>query len=96
MPMHALLVLIIALAASSPTTRSATVTVRAASEVAGRTFTLGEIADIRSADAALARRLAAVEVGASPLPGLSRPVGSADILVRLRQRKIDPDRKSVV
>ncbi|MCC6729073.1 MAG: flagellar basal body P-ring formation protein FlgA [Chthonomonadales bacterium] len=90
MPMHALLVLIIALAASSPTTRSATVTVRAASEVAGRTFTLGEIADIRSADAALARRLAAVEVGASPLPGLSRPVGSADILVRLRQRKIDP------
>lgn len=73
-----------------------TVTVRAASDVPGRTFTLGEIAEITGADKALATQVAAVEIGTSPLPGLSRPLYPGDILTRLRLHRIDPKRLNLV
>jgi len=69
-----------------------TVTVREVADVAGRVFTLGEIAEVAGADRNLAAQVAAVEVGTSPLPGLSRPLSPADILARLRFHRIDPKR----
>src|SRR5438309_109855 len=66
---------------SAPKTseKPASVTVRPNCEVTGPTFTLGEIAEIRSEDAALAAQLAGIEIGASPLPGLSRLINPGDI-----------------
>ncbi len=64
-----------------------TVTVRAEAQVAGKTFTLGEIADLKGGDLALRQRLAAVEVGAAPLPGLSRQILPGDVIVHLRAAK---------
>ena len=61
-----------------------TVTPRSSSEVAGGVFTLGEIADFSGKDAALIQKLRAVEVGTSPLPGLSRSLSPGDIVVKLR------------
>jgi flagella basal body P-ring formation protein FlgA len=61
-----------------------TVTVRAASAVVGRTFTLGEIADIKGGDAGLRLRLAGVEIGASPIPGFSRQILPGDVIIHLR------------
>jgi flagella basal body P-ring formation protein FlgA len=71
---------------------SVAVVVRATPQVSGGTFRLGEIADIAGGDPALGRQLADVEVGTSPLPGLTRPLFPSDITVRLRQRGIDPKR----
>ena len=65
------------------------VLVRATSEVSGKTFTLGEIAEITGGDKALRAKLALVEVGTSPLPGLSRIVLSGDVLVHLRAAHLD-------
>jgi flagella basal body P-ring formation protein FlgA len=67
-----------------------TVTVRAMSEVSGETFALGQIAEVTGTDRTLKERVAAVEVGASPLPGLTRPLRYGDILIRLRAGRIDP------
>jgi len=50
---------------------------------------LGDIAVIK-ADVITAARLKAVEVGPSPLPGKTRPVGADYVRIRLRQAKIDP------
>src|SRR5690348_9363314 len=55
------------------------VVVRPVSEVANRLFTLGEIADITGQDKALQEQLAAVEIGAAPFPGMSRPLLPGDI-----------------
>lgn len=88
--------LIFCLAAQAKNAPSVTVTVRATSEVAGRVFTLGEIAEINGSDAALVKQLAAVEVGTSPLPGLSRPLAPRDILARLRYSHIDMKRIALV
>jgi flagella basal body P-ring formation protein FlgA len=71
------------------------VTARPNCEVSGPVFTLGEIADIQGEDAALTAQLAAVEVGASPLPGLSRIINPGDITVRLRQHHLDIPRVEV-
>jgi flagella basal body P-ring formation protein FlgA len=43
-----------------------------------------------SADALSGAHLKAVEVGPSPLPGRSRPVGLDYVRIRLRQAKVDP------
>lgn len=72
-----------------PARKPVAVTVRPNSEVKDASFTLGEIADIAGDDKALAAQLAAIEVGASPLPGLSRIINPGDVTVRLRQHHLD-------
>lgn len=69
---------------------AAVVTVRATSEVSGSVFRLAEIAEITASDPAQAARLGAVEVGAAPLPGLSRGLFAGDIMTRLRAARVDP------
>ncbi len=61
-----------------------TITVRANAEVNGAHFTLGEIAEFDGKDKALLETLSKVEIGASPLPGMSRPLFPGDITVHLR------------
>jgi len=61
-----------------------TVMVKPNAEVPQRTFRLGEIADISGGDRSLVAQFAAVEIGNSPLPGLSRIIYSGDIVVHLR------------
>ena len=65
------------------------VTSRLISEVSGSAFTLGEIADFSGKDAALIKRLRAVEVGTSPLPGSSRSLSPGDIVVKLRAAHLE-------
>jgi len=65
------------------------VVVKATADVPGRTFTLGEIADITGADKALTAQVSSTEVGTSPLPGLNRGITSFDIITRLRFNRID-------
>jgi flagella basal body P-ring formation protein FlgA len=73
-----------------------TITMRADSEVVRGTFTLGEIADIAGADKALVAQLAAIEIGTSPLPGLSRLLYPGDITVRLRANHLESKRVQVL
>jgi flagella basal body P-ring formation protein FlgA len=73
-----------------------TVKVREASDVPNAEFTLGDIAEVTGTDPALVAQVTAVKLGMSPLPGLSRPLISGDITVRLRYNKIDPTRVAVV
>ncbi|MGC8668626.1 MAG: flagellar basal body P-ring formation chaperone FlgA [Chthonomonadales bacterium] len=58
--------------------------------VSGSVFTLGEIARVTGSNAQLVARISAVEVGASPLPGLTRLLFPADVQTRLRYNGIDP------
>lgn len=58
--------------------------------VSGAVFTLGEIARVTGSDPSTAARVSAVEVGASPLPGLTRLLFVGDVLTRLRYNGIDP------
>ena len=85
-----LLYLVLAMGPAPSGQPAAVVTVRAISEVAGPAIRLAEIAEIAAADSALVARLGAVEVGAAPLPGLSRPLFQGDILTRLRAARFDP------
>jgi flagella basal body P-ring formation protein FlgA len=71
------------------------VSVRAVSEVSGRTFTLGEVADITGDDKTLSAQIAAVELGTSPLVGLARGLTLGDIVVRLRMHRVDMKRVKV-
>jgi flagella basal body P-ring formation protein FlgA len=71
------------------------VTVRPNCEVSRAAFSLGEIADIQGDDKALIAQLAAIEIGASPLPGLSRIINPGDVTVRLRQYHLDGPRVEV-
>jgi len=82
--------------AAKPAETPVTVTVRPNCEVAGATFTLAEIADIQGDDKALKAQLAAVEIGASPLPGLSRIINPGDVTVRLRQYRLESARVELV
>jgi flagella basal body P-ring formation protein FlgA len=82
--------------ALKPATSVITVTVRASAEVGGHAFTLGEIADITGSDKAMAAQLAAVEIGTSPLPGLSRLLYPGDITVHLRASHLESKRVEVV
>jgi flagella basal body P-ring formation protein FlgA len=80
----------------APDTSPITVTVKVSAEVVGRSFTLGEIADISGKDATLIRQLAAVEVGASPLPGQSRTLYPGDIVVKLRANRLESGRVMII
>ena len=82
-------------ASKAPVTAPITVTVRAISEVPGSVFTLGEIAQISGKDKALMKQLSAVEVGTSPLPGLSRDLTPGDITVKLRANRLESRRVTV-
>jgi flagella basal body P-ring formation protein FlgA len=53
---------------------------------------LGDIAVIDGDDLELVRRLKAVTVGRSPLPGSSRNLTEGEVRVRLKQAQIDTDR----
>lgn len=73
-----------------------TILARAESIVQGPTFTVGEVADLSGEDKELIRQLASVEIGASPLPGLSRPLFEGDILVYIRGRRLSEKRFRIV
>jgi hypothetical protein len=55
-------------------------------------FTLGSIAAFHGGDAALIKRLAAVEVGRAPLAGDVRHMTPGDIVLKLRQAGFEPRR----
>jgi flagella basal body P-ring formation protein FlgA len=59
-------------------------------EVAGDQILLGSIARVDGDDAALVRRLEAVVLGRSPLPGKTRVLDGSAVLARIRQSGIDP------
>jgi flagellar basal body P-ring formation protein FlgA len=79
-------------AKSEPALSAVNVTVRAMAEVPGVRFTLSEIADIQGTDKELVAQLGKVEVGTSPLPGMSRNVTPGDITVRLRGARLESPR----
>jgi flagella basal body P-ring formation protein FlgA len=59
-------------------------------EVAGDQILLGGIARVDGSDESLVRRLEAVVLGRSPLPGKTRTLDAAGILTRIRQSGLDP------
>jgi flagella basal body P-ring formation protein FlgA len=61
-------------------------------EVAADQILLGGIARIDSDDTALVRKLEAVALGRSPLPGKTRTLDAATLLLRLRQSGIDAEK----
>lgn len=73
-----------------------TVNVRAESEVAGRAFLLGQIAEITGTDKARITKLSQVEVGVTPLPGLSRLITPGDITVHLRANHLESKYTEVI
>jgi flagella basal body P-ring formation protein FlgA len=79
-----------------PGDASVTVTVKPTPEVAGQTFRLGEIAEITGEDPSLIAQLTTMEIGASPLPGLTRLLLPADIVVRMRYNRIQSSRVHLV
>lgn len=81
--------------APTPPESVMTVTVHPLANVTGETFTLGEIADIEGKDKDLAAQLAEIQIGASPLPGLSRGVMPGDVTVHLRAVHLDIKRVHV-
>ncbi len=73
-----------------------TITARAEASVAGRTITLGQIADFAGGDRALIAQLSAVEVGVASLPGLARQIMPGDIIVHLRANHLESRRVVLV
>jgi flagella basal body P-ring formation protein FlgA len=65
------------------------ISLRAESTIRGAGIRLGDLADIQGGDPALVMRLRAVEVGRTPLPGLSRTLDLPYIKARLRLAQID-------
>ena len=65
-------------------TSTAVVLVKANSEINSGPILLGDIAEIQSKDKALTAKLAGVQLGVLPLPGMSRLVAPGDIIVHLR------------
>lgn len=74
---------------------AACITVRANPVVTGPTFTIGEIADITGADKQLVERIAGLQGGASPLPGLTRRIDAGSIELRLRYYGVDMSRVQI-
>ena len=68
------------------------VDIRAQSSVDQEMIVLGDIARIEGADEPLLGRLRTLPIGRSPLPGGSRIISRADVLVRLKQAGIDSAR----
>jgi len=86
----AVLVLVLLAAASAAgSTGLISVRVYDQAEIAADQIQLGKIARIDGDDAGLVRELEALVIGRSPLPGKSRSLDSAAILLRLKQSGID-------
>jgi flagella basal body P-ring formation protein FlgA len=81
---------------TSSTVPVVTVKVRDTSDVPNKTFTLGEIAEVSGPDKALAFLVTSVEVGTSPLPGLSRRLSQVDVIARMRFNHIDTRKVTIV
>lgn len=77
--------LALALAGEARAGAGAVVSLRAAADLPGAHYTLGDIADIDSADAALRRRLAAIAIGAVPRLGYAESVSRAQVEALVRQ-----------
>ncbi len=73
-----------------------TVTVRPVNEIPGPTILLADIADISGTDQAMIVQIGAVEVGVSPLPGLSRTLMPGDVTVHLRAAHLESKRVQTV
>lgn len=73
-----------------------TVMVKMNPEVAGQSFTLGEIADITGNDKATIKQLSQLLIGTSPLPGMTRLLRPGDITVRLRGARLEKPNIEVV
>jgi len=71
-----------------------TVRVLPQAEVYGKTFTLGEIAEMDGFDVDVLSRLAQVELGRSPLPGRAMRLSASWLAARLRG-EVDPDRLDI-
>ncbi|MFN4033741.1 MAG: flagella basal body P-ring formation protein FlgA [Fimbriimonadales bacterium] len=76
-------------AASLDTTVQATIRIPAAATVNAPRFRLGDIATIEAQDPALQAQLQQIELGASPLAGQTRLFTKQQLMMRLRQHKID-------
>lgn len=63
----------------------ATVVLRPAADLQGTRYTLGDIADIESADAAQKGRLAAIPIGEVPRQGYAQSVSRTEVEARVRQ-----------
>lgn len=85
-----LLVLGIVLVGWSPQ-KPVRVIIPAEVEVQGARFTLGEIAQLSEGNESIRQQLDTIELGASPLPGQERLFTRQQLLIRLRQQKIEPD-----
>jgi|GEM_PF-2153684 len=82
--------------APKPVAVQITVMVKVNPEVAGQSFTLGEIADITGNDKATIKQLSQLLIGTSPLPGMTRLLRPGDITVRLRGARLEKPNIEVV
>jgi flagellar basal body P-ring formation protein FlgA len=65
--------------------QQASIHLRAQAEPRAAHYTLGDVAEIRSADAALAQALAAIEIGLTPRPGAEQSLSRAALASRLER-----------
>ncbi|MCC5648002.1 flagellar basal body P-ring formation chaperone FlgA [Nostoc sp. CHAB 5824] len=77
------------ISAPKPVAIQITVMVKVNPEVAGQSFTLGEIAEITGNDKATIKQLSQLLIGTSPLPGMTRMLRPGDITVRLRGARLE-------
>lgn len=78
---------------SGPAVAAGTIQIhlRANARVNDESIRLGDIADVRSDNVDLSRRLRNIDVGRAPLPGQSLLIHRGQVEMRLRQNDIDPD-----
>lgn len=69
----------------APEAVRATVALRPAVELDGRTYTLGDVADIASTDSTLSSRLTALPIGIVPRAGVTESVARPDLAALVRQ-----------
>jgi flagella basal body P-ring formation protein FlgA len=81
--------------APQPKPALATVTAYPAVQVTGASITLGDLARLESSDPALLATLRQVDFGPAPLPGKERPVDMSTLVIRLRQKGINPETVSL-
>ena len=73
-----------------PNTSAATITLREKVVVDGPRFTLADVATVADADAELAARMEAVDLGPAPWPGSFMRVDGIVVRLKLYQARIDP------
>ena len=80
-----LLVVALGLAGGARADGNATIALRAAADLPGARYSLGDIADIETTDSALQRRLAAIPIGAVPRQGYAESVSRTQVETLVRQ-----------